>query len=74
MLQKFLEVYSSPKETFSQFAGWFTAAMGVPEVEAKLAVRGFYPVAMCGADFGSLLRKQSDDYGRIIREANIKPE
>jgi hypothetical protein len=24
------------------------------------------------ADFGALLRKQSDEYGRLIREANIK--
>jgi hypothetical protein len=27
---------------------------------------------MCGADFGAFLRKQYDDYGRIIHEANIK--
>jgi tripartite-type tricarboxylate transporter receptor subunit TctC len=64
----------TPKEMISQFAGWFTAAMQLPEVKAKLAVQGLYPVGMCGADFNSLLRKQSDDYGRIIREANIKPE
>ena len=64
----------TPKETVSQFAGWFTAAMQVPEVKAKLAIQGLYPVAICGADFGSLLRKQYDEYGRVIREANIKGE
>ena len=31
-------------------------------------------VGMCRADFGALLRKQYDDYGRIIRQANIKAE
>jgi hypothetical protein len=29
---------------------------------------------MCGAEFGSLLHRQYDDYGRIIREANIKAQ
>jgi hypothetical protein len=30
------------------------------------------PVGMCGADFVVYLRKQYDEYGQIIREANIK--
>jgi hypothetical protein len=29
---------------------------------------------MCGAEFSGLLRKQYDDFGRVIREANIKAE
>jgi hypothetical protein len=41
---------------------------------AKLAVQGLYPVGICGADFGALIRKQYDEYGRVIREANIKAE
>ena len=64
----------TPKETVSQLAGWFTGAMQVPEVRAKLVVQGLYPVGTCGAEFGTYLRKQYDDYGRIIREANIKAE
>jgi tripartite-type tricarboxylate transporter receptor subunit TctC len=64
----------TPKERVSQLAGWFTAALQVPEVKAKLVVQGLYPVGMCGADFGAFVRKQYDDYGRAIREANIKPQ
>jgi tripartite-type tricarboxylate transporter receptor subunit TctC len=48
--------------------------MQVPEVKAKIATQEVYPVGMCGADFGTFLRKQYDDYGRVIREANIKAE
>jgi len=33
-----------------------------------------FPVAMCGADFVAHIRKQYDEYGRAIREANIKAE
>jgi tripartite-type tricarboxylate transporter receptor subunit TctC len=64
----------TPKETISQLAGLFTAAVQAPEVKAKLAVQGLYPEPMCGADFDALIRKQYDEYGRIIRESNIKAE
>jgi tripartite-type tricarboxylate transporter receptor subunit TctC len=43
-------------------------------VKAKIATQEVYPVGMCGAEFGAFLRKQYDDYGRVIREANIKAE
>ena len=33
----------TPKETISQLAGWFTAALQAPEVKAKLVVQGLYP-------------------------------
>jgi tripartite-type tricarboxylate transporter receptor subunit TctC len=64
----------TPKETLAQLAGWFSAAAQSPEIKPKLAVLGHDPVGLCGADFGGFLRKQYDDYGRIIREANIKAE
>jgi tripartite-type tricarboxylate transporter receptor subunit TctC len=64
----------TPKDTFAQLANWFTAALQAPEIKAKLAVLGHEPVAMCGAEFAAYLRKQFEEYGRIIREANIKAE
>jgi tripartite-type tricarboxylate transporter receptor subunit TctC len=64
----------TPKAIVSELAGWFGAALQSPEVKAKLVGQGLYPVGACGADFAALLRKQYDDYGRIIREAKIKAE
>ena len=64
----------TPKETISQLIGWYTAALGISEVKSKLAVQGLFPVAMCGAEFAAHIRKQYDEYGRAIREANIKAE
>jgi tripartite-type tricarboxylate transporter receptor subunit TctC len=64
----------TPKETISELAGWFMAALDAPEVRAKLIVQGYDPVGTCGADFGGLIRKQYEEYGRVIREANIKAE
>jgi tripartite-type tricarboxylate transporter receptor subunit TctC len=62
------------KDVVSQFSEWFVAAMQVPEVKEKLVVQGLYPVGACGADFAADLRRQFVDYGRVIRDANIKAE
>jgi tripartite-type tricarboxylate transporter receptor subunit TctC len=64
----------TPKETIVRLAGWVTAAMREPQLRAKLVVQGLYPVGMCGAEFGAFIRKRYDEYGRVIRETNIKAE
>jgi len=48
--------------------------MLVPEVRTKLAVQGLDAAALGGADFAALLRRQYDEYGGIIREANIRAD
>jgi len=63
-----------PKDAVVQLSRWFSAAMQTPEAKAKLVGLGFVPVTMCGADFAAHIRKQYEDYGRIIREANIKAQ
>jgi tripartite-type tricarboxylate transporter receptor subunit TctC len=64
----------TPKDTLSQLADWFIAAMQAPEVKSKLVAQGLYPVGMCGVEFVAFLRKQYDDFGNVIREAKIKAE
>ena len=64
----------TPKDAVAQLSGWFTAAMQAPEVKPKLLNLGLYPVGLCGAEFGAHIRKQYDEYGRVIRAANIKGE
>jgi tripartite-type tricarboxylate transporter receptor subunit TctC len=60
------------KAALTQLADWFTEAVHAPDVKSKLDAQELYPVGLCGADFAAHLRKQHSDYGRIIREANIK--
>jgi tripartite-type tricarboxylate transporter receptor subunit TctC len=64
----------TPQAIVSELASWFGAALQAPEVKARLLVQGLYPVAACGAEFGALIGKQYDAYGRVIREANIRAE
>ena len=63
---------NTPKDTVFQFTSWFTAALHVPELKPKFAALGLLPVGICGADFGAYLHKQYQEYGRLIRELNIK--
>jgi hypothetical protein len=62
----------TPRQSVSQLSGWFTAALEVPEVKAKLVGLGLFPVGMCGADFSAFIRKKYEEYGHAIRELNIK--
>jgi tripartite-type tricarboxylate transporter receptor subunit TctC len=62
------------KEAVSQLAEWFRVAVLGPEVKPKLIIQGFDAAGTCGEDFATFLREQFNDYGRIIREANIKAE
>jgi len=64
----------TPSGALSQLAGWFTTALKDPEVTPKLATQGLFPVGICGAAHAAFTQKQYDDYGRAIREANIKAQ
>jgi tripartite-type tricarboxylate transporter receptor subunit TctC len=64
----------TPKDMVSQLSGWFGAALQDAEVKAKLVAQGLYPAGICGADFEAFLRKQHEEYGRVIRAANIRAE
>ena len=63
----------TPKELLAQLTGWFKAALADPEILSKLTAQGLFAVGACGDDAAAFTRKQFDDYGRGIREANIKP-
>jgi tripartite-type tricarboxylate transporter receptor subunit TctC len=61
----------TPADTLAALEKAFAAALKAPDMSAKLGKQGLFPVGTCGADFGAYMQKLSDDYVRIIREANI---
>lgn len=63
----------TPKDVVTELAAWFKAAMQAPGVKPRLADLGLYPVGTCLDDFAAHIRRQYDEYGRIIRDANIRP-
>jgi tripartite-type tricarboxylate transporter receptor subunit TctC len=64
----------TPKEIVTQYADWLSAGLKAPEVREKLAVQELYPMGICGAEFAAFLRKQNEEYARVIKEANFKLE
>jgi hypothetical protein len=45
-----------------------------PRVEAKLLPLGLYSAVVCGKEFGAFVKQKSDEYTRIIHDANVKVE
>jgi len=64
----------TPKPVVDELGSWFAAALKVPEVKAKLALQGLYPVGMCGAEFADYTRQRYDEYGKAISAAGLKPQ
>jgi tripartite-type tricarboxylate transporter receptor subunit TctC len=64
----------TPPDTVAQLQEWFRAAMQAPAVKSKLELQGLDPAGLCGGDFAAYLRRQYEDYDRIIRESDLKPQ
>jgi len=64
----------TPPEAVAQLVGSFSRAVEAPEVKAKLALQALYPDPRCGSAFAAHIRRQSDEYARMIRDLNIKGE
>jgi tripartite-type tricarboxylate transporter receptor subunit TctC len=61
----------TPADKLTQLSGWFTAALKDPDMLPKLAKQGLFPVGSCGAPFGEFLRKNVEEYAKIVAESGI---
>lgn len=64
----------TPKDKIAELSKWCAEAMAAPELKQKWTLQGLTPVGSSSDEFAAHLRKQSNDYSRVIREANIKGE
>jgi tripartite-type tricarboxylate transporter receptor subunit TctC len=62
----------TPKEVLTQLEGWFTEAMKLPEVKAKLEGAGLFPAVSCGTPQVDFHKKELESYGTAIKASNIK--
>jgi tripartite-type tricarboxylate transporter receptor subunit TctC len=65
---------NTPQARISQLASWFRQALAIPDVKPRLNAKGIFPNVACGAEFASYLRRQREEYARLIREAGIVPQ
>ena len=64
----------TPASVIDQLGQWCRTAMLAPELKPKWALQGLEPVGRPAAELAEHLRKQQEEYGRVIREANIQAE
>jgi tripartite-type tricarboxylate transporter receptor subunit TctC len=62
------------RDKVMQRAAQLRAAMQAPGLQARLAALELYPAVLCEADFAAYLRRQRDEYQRIVRESGMKAE
>ncbi len=62
----------TPPAALKQLSDMFLAAMKKPEMQAKFAQSGMFPVGDCGAKFGDFLKNITADYEKITTAAGIK--
>ena len=61
----------TPQPLMAQYIGWFAKALEADEVKAKLTAQALYPRPVCGADFAAHIRRQSEEYARVIKELGL---
>jgi tripartite-type tricarboxylate transporter receptor subunit TctC len=64
----------TPAAVVAELAAWLKAALDAPAVKPKLRSLSLYTLGRCGAAFAAELRRRFDDYGRAIRDSDIKSE
>jgi tripartite-type tricarboxylate transporter receptor subunit TctC len=64
----------TPAALVAELGAWMKAALDAPAVKPKLKALSLYTLGRCGAAFAAELRRRFDDYGRAIRDSDIKSE
>jgi tripartite-type tricarboxylate transporter receptor subunit TctC len=62
----------TPATKISKLIRWFTTALRAPQTKAKFAALGFFSGGQCCADFATILHKDYEKYGHIVREAHLQ--
>ena len=62
----------TPQAIVDKVAADTAKALAMPEVREKLAAIGLEPVGNSPAEFDSIVRKDYEKWGKVIRDANIK--
>ncbi len=63
-----------PQPVLARLNAAFNEALADPAVRKRLAEIDLEPAGGSGADYGALIRSESERWGRMIREKNIKAE
>ena len=64
----------TPRPVLEKIAKEVAAAVGSPDIREKMKGLGAEVIASSPAEFAEFMDRESAKWGRVVREANIKPE
>jgi tripartite-type tricarboxylate transporter receptor subunit TctC len=64
----------TPKEIVSQLNAAINEVLALPDIKQKMADAGADIIPMSVEEFAAFMRRESEKYMRVTREAGIKPE
>ena len=65
---------NTPAEIIDRLNKEANAALGDPQMIARLAEIGVIPMPMTPVEFGKLITDETEKWGKVVRAANIKPD
>jgi tripartite-type tricarboxylate transporter receptor subunit TctC len=65
---------TTPAEIVEKLNREINFALADPKISARLADLGNTPMPMTPAEFGKLIADETEKWGKVIRDANIKAE
>jgi tripartite-type tricarboxylate transporter receptor subunit TctC len=65
---------NTPPEIVETLNKAINAALADPALKAKFADLGAEPMIMTPAEFGTFMADEAKKWGKVVRDANIKPE
>jgi len=70
----YLAPAKTPKEIIERLSRDIAKALADPKVLAALNKTGVEPLAMTPDEFGRYIQREYDSWGKVVREAGIKPQ
>ncbi len=64
----------TPPDIIAQLNDATNAALADPKNQTRLADLGFTPTARSPSEFGAYIAAETEKWGKVIRDANIKPQ
>jgi tripartite-type tricarboxylate transporter receptor subunit TctC len=65
---------ATPKPVVAKLNAEFVRIINTPELRSLLATQGLDPLPSTPEEFASFMQRESAKWGKVVREANIKPE
>jgi tripartite-type tricarboxylate transporter receptor subunit TctC len=65
---------NTPPEIIDTLNKTINAALADPQLKARFADLGAEPMIMTPAEFGTFMADEAKKWGKVVRDANIKPE